>query len=122
MSEKRNLAALVVDDDWMVRKLVERVAREVFERVETAEDGMRALSLIEKERYDVVISDLKMPGVGGLDVIRSARVRDPSTVLIVITGFAETADESAIRACGAELLRKPFGAAELEGVLRRAAG
>ena len=116
------MRVLVVDDDWMVRKLVERVAREVFDRVQTAEDGAQALELMETQHYDVVITDLKMPGIGGLEVIRAARSREPATVLIVITGFAETADESAIRVCGAELLRKPFGAAELEGALRRAAG
>ncbi len=114
------LRMLVVEDDPMVRRVVVRAAREIGAAVESAEDGRAALGLLEQTRYDVVVTDLKMPVVSGLDVVRVARERHPGTALIVITGYVELEDEGAIRGAGAVLLLKPFGSEQLAEALHSA--
>lgn len=113
-----DLRLLVVEDDEMVRRVVVRAAADLGAVVDTAENGQVALERLREGCYDVVLTDLKMPRVSGLDVLRRARESRPGTGLIVITGYAQPDDEDAIRKAGAIVLRKPFGTAELEKAVR----
>lgn len=112
------LRMLIVEDDEMVRTVVVRAALARGAIVDTAENGRIALERLREHDYDVVMTDLKMPRVSGLDVLHRAHEIHPETGLIVITGYAEPEDEVAIRRAGAVLLRKPFGAQDIEDAVR----
>ncbi|MBW1852365.1 MAG: response regulator [Deltaproteobacteria bacterium] len=64
---------LVVDDDPQIRKLVGEILRAVGYPCEEATDGFEALELIRKERFDIVLCDIRMPGMDGLEVMAAGR-------------------------------------------------
>jgi two-component system response regulator PilR (NtrC family) len=99
---------LVVDDERMIRELLRRVLENVCRSVTTAESGQEAIDLLETREFQLVITDLRMPGKGGLDVLRAAHARSVAIRLLVISGFVERSDEQIIESFGALLLRKPF--------------
>jgi len=116
---KDSARVLVVEDDPLVSHVVAAALAQSFAAVRTAAEGAHAMRLLDEERFDVVITDLKMPGIGGLEVVRYVHERLPDARVIVITGFASPEDERRIGEVGAVLLRKPFGARELADALAR---
>ena len=124
MKNQRDLSGLkvlIVEDDHMVREVIARTASALGADVDVAGEGAEGLSKIGAQHYDVVVSDLKMPKVGGLDVLKATRGTPGVTGLVVITGFTDRSDELAIEQLGAKLVRKPFRAHELAEALRSAA-
>jgi two-component system NtrC family response regulator len=112
---------LVVDDDASLRRVLEyNLAREGY-AVLTADSGERALALLETERVDLVITDIKMPGMDGMDLLRRVRQASPETQVIVITAFGtiEMAVE-AMKAGAFEYVTKPFKRDELSLAVRKA--
>jgi two-component system response regulator PilR (NtrC family) len=112
---------LFVDDETSLRGVMaERLTERGFEVVQ-AESGERALELLEKFAFDVVITDLRLPGVNGSRVIESARERYPGIVAIVITGFGTVKDAvDAIKRGASDFIAKPFQFDELSHVLHKA--
>jgi len=111
---------LVVDDEeWMRDACVEILQPEGFQ-VMTAADGPAGLDLIRRHAPDLMLVDLKMPGMGGIAYLESAKAIDADIVAIMITGYAtlEAAVE-AMKAGAYDFLPKPFKPAELRGVARR---
>ena len=100
---------LVVDDERSMRELLSIVLRREGYDVLLAENGRTALGLLERESIDVLISDIKMPDMSGVDVLRAAKRIDPDILGIMITAFAstETAIE-AMRLGACDYLSKPF--------------
>lgn len=82
---------LVIDDEEMIRDACAQALRKEGCVVETAENGETGLAAFESFSPDVVLVDLKMPGMSGLDVLEEIKKRDPKVVQIVITGFATIA-------------------------------
>ena len=112
---------LVVDDEEANREfLYELLTYEGYE-VETAADGLTGISLIESTPFHILLSDLKMPEMSGVEMIRQMRELSPSTIGIIFTGYAtiETAVE-AIKAGAYDYVTKPFRADEILMVLKRA--
>ena len=115
---------LVVDDEPMLRNLLCRLLRmEGYEVIE-AEDGQRALMLVDSERPDLVLLDVMMPARDGLDVLGDLR-RTSDVPVIMVSALAAEADRVLGLKLGADdYVTKPFSAAELsariESVLRRA--
>jgi two-component system response regulator HydG len=105
---------LVVDDQRNMRATTAIVLRAAGHAVEEAEDGAAALRRVQAETYDVVLTDLRMPGVDGMDVLREARRLAPETQVIVMTayGTVESAVE-AMRLGACDVLAKPFREDEL---------
>jgi DNA-binding NtrC family response regulator len=87
---------LVADDDPDVREIVRRRLESDGHRVEIATDGVQAVKACRDVRFDVVVTDLNMPGLSGVEVIRRVKESCPQTVTIVLTGFG--AMESAVEA------------------------
>lgn len=112
------LRLLVVEDDAMVRDVVVRTASSQGLDVDEVDGGAPAKTLLAINDYDVVITDLKMPGVSGLEVVECVRVRGPRTALIVITGFADDGVEELVAEAGGLLLHKPFNMERLIDALR----
>ncbi len=105
---------LVVDDDPTIRKLVSVVLEKANFRVDTAADGREALEKLHRERYDVVVMDLMMPGMTGLDVMARLPIRDTQPKFVVIMSAApDDVIESAIGGNVFAALRKPFRIEEI---------
>jgi diguanylate cyclase (GGDEF)-like protein len=113
---------LIADDDPAFRGLLVRRAARMGLAVTEAEDGEQAVQLLKRQRFDVIVVDLYMPGRTGLEVFGEARKIDPSLQAIVLTGSATV--ESAVEALRAgvfDYLIKPLGSlAEFEMAVTRA--
>ncbi len=112
---------LFVDDEPALRGLMaERLADRGFEVVE-ADSGERALVLLDQFAFDIVITDLRMPGIDGTRVIEAARGRYPSIIALVITGYGTVKDAvDAIKRGASDFIAKPFQFDELMHVLHKA--
>ncbi|MFQ5657506.1 MAG: sigma-54-dependent transcriptional regulator [Candidatus Methylomirabilales bacterium] len=122
MRQRHPIQVLVVDDERPTRVLMERELPQSGCVVTTAESGEEALDLLSRQDFDVVLLDLKMPGLGGMETLRRLRSSGVAAEVVVLTGHPEL--ESAIEAMklGAyDYLTKPFKLAEVEAVLTRAA-
>jgi two-component system response regulator PilR (NtrC family) len=108
-TERRPPRILVVDDERSMRELLAIVLRREGYEVLLAESGRAAVSLLEREPVDLLISDIKMPDLSGVDVLRAAKKIDQDILGIMITAFAstETAVE-AMRLGACDYLSKPF--------------
>lgn len=112
---------LVVDDEILVRNfLAETLSRKNFE-VMTAENGNKALALLKEHSFDMVITDMKMPDLTGIDVLRKAKELSPNTIVVIITAFGsiENAVE-AMRLGAFNYLIKPFSPDTIEAVVEKA--
>lgn len=112
---------LVVDDEMLVRTFLAETLRRKNLDVTTAENGTKAISLIKDNVYDMVITDMKMPDVTGIDVLRKVKEVSPSTIVVVITAFGsiENAVE-AMRLGAFNYLIKPFSPDTIEAVIEKA--
>src|SRR4051812_48952175 len=87
---------LVVDDEESIREFFEIMLKREGYEVITASNGAEALDRLKKERVDLVISDLQMPEVSGMELLQAAKELDPELVVIMITAFGST--ETAVEA------------------------
>ena len=108
-AERRPPRILVVDDERSMREMLQIVLRREGYEVLLAENGRAAIDLLEREPVDILISDIKMPDLSGVDVLRAAKRIDKDILGIMITAFAstETAVE-AMRLGACDYLSKPF--------------
>jgi CheY-like chemotaxis protein len=100
---------LVVDDDPVVGMSFNRVLSGKGYVVVTAENGYEALAKLKGDKYDVVFTDLRMPGMTGLDVAESIKARQPWTPVVIVTGYGSERSEERARAAGvSDFLHKPL--------------
>jgi len=113
---------LVVDDKENILKLFERILGGSEEHeLTTAADGARALSLIGAQEFDVVVTDLRMPGPDGFEVLRGVKSRSAETEVIMMTAYATVSDAVEAMKQGAyDYLQKPFDPDEAARVIGRA--
>jgi len=119
MSGQANI--LVIDDEESMRDSCRQALARDGNRVKVAEDGAGGLSMLQAESFDLVILDLKMPGLSGMEVLKKIQKDDPEIMVIVITGYATV--ESAIEAMksGAyDFIPKPFTPGSLRAIVKRA--
>jgi CheY-like chemotaxis protein len=112
MTDKRRV--LVVDDNEIVRLSYLRSLTAAHCNVETAWNGDEALRAMEEQPFDVVLLDLRMPGMSGMDVLKAIKEKWPDTEVVVITGYPslETAKE-AVQLGAHNYLAKPVGPVEV---------
>ena len=112
---------LVVDDEESMRELLQIALGKDGHLITLADSGGKALELLDKSSFDLVISDIKMPDMSGVEVLRHAKQTDPGTPVIMITAYAsaETAVE-ALRLGAYDYLTKPFKVDELKANIRNA--
>jgi response regulator RpfG family c-di-GMP phosphodiesterase len=111
---------LVVDDEQVIREiLADFLSMEGF-WVRTAEDGTAALVELSRNQYDLVLSDLKMPNMGGLELLKTISEHTPNVVTIIMTGFGtvETAID-AMKKGAYDYILKPFKVEEVVHTIRR---
>ena len=115
----RKTHVLVVDDEELYRNALERILGRAGHQVHTARNASEALGIASSEPMDLVLCDVKMPGINGIELVRQLREIEPDLPSIVITGYgsAESSVE-ALRAGAFWYLEKPFEQAHLD-VIRR---
>jgi DNA-binding NtrC family response regulator len=114
MEPKRDVKILVVDDEDYIREVVRRALENAGYEVEEAADGKIALAMLRQFPYNVIITDLRMPGLTGETILEEAVSLFPETVVIVMTGFGNIQSAvEAIRKGAYDYIPKPFQLAEL---------
>jgi DNA-binding NtrC family response regulator len=119
--EKNRSVILVIDDELGIRQLLSLVMTEQGYEVLTAGDGEDGLAIARQRHVDVVISDMKMPKLGGLEVLLALKQLDPSIEVIMLTGFSsiDSALESMKRGAY-DYMTKPFQIEDLCRLVARA--
>ena len=115
-------SVLVVDDEAPIRVLLSDLLRARGHKVMTAEDGLAGLRAVENMRFDMVITDLSMPGADGWTIIEETRRRWPDTKVVILTGyggFADLASPGSDTSVVDALISKPFNIAEIDLTLNR---
>ncbi|MDP2359991.1 MAG: sigma-54 dependent transcriptional regulator [bacterium] len=117
-----HLNILVVDDEPILREDLRAFLAQRGHRVRAAADGRRALALLDEEEADLVITDLRMPGLDGLELLERVQTDHPGTLVIVLTAYASVENAiEALRRGAADYLLKPLEYEELELRVRRLA-
>lgn len=99
---------LVVEDDPVTRRNISQyLSADGFE-VEPMPNGVQALEKFQQEKFDLILTDVVMPGMDGLNLTRRVRSVSPTTPVIIMTGNAAIDDKKARSAGAAELIRKPL--------------
>ncbi|MEM3370040.1 MAG: sigma-54 dependent transcriptional regulator [Candidatus Micrarchaeia archaeon] len=112
---------LVVEDEKSMRAILQMFFENEGFNVSTASDGIEALSMIEEDIFDVIVTDIKMPKLDGMELLKKVKEISPATMVIMITAFGTK--ESAIEAMkiGAyDYINKPFNMDELRIIVKRA--
>ena len=106
---------LVVDDDPVIGKSFDRVLSGKGYAVINAPTGEAAIEKLATEDYDLVVTDIRMPGMSGLDVAETVRAKQPWMPVLIITGYGSDDSEARARAAGVtEFLRKPLSPEMIE--------
>ena len=108
MNERANI--LIVDDEEVVRRSHLRSLESAGCNAQVAGDGTEAIRVMEQQPFDVILLDLRMPGLDGMDVLKTIKERWPDSEVVVITGYPtiESAKES-VRLGAFNYLAKPVG-------------
>ena len=119
MNAKRHV--LVIDDDAVVGRSFDRVLSSKGYEVDTALNGEEALKDIEAHDYDVVFTDIKMPGMDGLEVAERIKAKCPWTPVVVITGYGSEENEARAHVLGVNgFVRKPLTHEIIESITLKA--
>ena len=114
MEESASFSVLVVDDDAGLLASLEQLLRTQGYQITTAASGLQALTYLAETRYDLLLLDLAMPGVGGAGVLDFVNAQDLDLAIIVISGTTSVVEATtAMRRGAIDFLRKPFGPEEL---------
>jgi len=112
---------LVVDDDPVIGKSFDRVLSGKGYAVITAANGEEALGKLRSEAYDLVFTDIKMPGISGIEVAERVKASQPWLPVVIVTGYGSGDNEARATAAGvAGFLRKPLSPDMIEGTTERA--
>jgi DNA-binding NtrC family response regulator len=115
------LQVLVVDDDAVVGRSFDRVLSDKGYQVSTVNSGEEAMHSIEEKNFDVVFTDIKMPGMDGLEVTERIKARCPWTPVVVITGYGTSENEAKASVLGASgFVRKPLTPEMIENITLKA--
>jgi DNA-binding NtrC family response regulator len=119
VSKQENI--LVVDDDAVIREGLRRVLGQEGYQVETQPNGRLALDRMQEASFALLITDLKMPGMSGLEVLQAVKVLQPEMPVILITGYAAIDNAvEVMRSGAADYLAKPFTNEEIVSKVRKA--
>jgi response regulator RpfG family c-di-GMP phosphodiesterase len=119
--DKAGPCIMLVDDEPDLLEVCAEALSGLASRVVTARDGLEAAALLSQEPFDLIISDMRMPGAGGLDLIKSAARMAPNTDVIVLTGYG-TIDNAVecVRLGAVNYLLKPFRVEDLRAAVTKA--
>ncbi len=111
---------LIVDDDPFLRETLEKLLEVVGIISNSASNGDEAIKLLEKNKYTMVLTDMKMPGIDGMELIKLVSSHGFDVSVIAMTGYSEGYSYvDVINAGASDFIKKPFGIEELEAKIRR---
>jgi DNA-binding NtrC family response regulator len=112
---------LIVDDEEQMRELLAKVLEKNGYQVTTAGDGGQALALLEKEPMDLVVTDVRMPGLDGMEALRAIKELSPEIVVIIMTAFGSI-DQAvqAVKEGAYDYINKPFKIDEILLTIKKA--
>ena len=111
---------LVIDDEPGIRNLLDTLLTRKGFHVVVADSGQKGLEIVRRQQFDVVVLDLKMPGVDGLTVLQHVRNLYPAQPVIILTGAGTPETEEQVRALGAsEFVEKAFSLHLLGDAIKR---
>ncbi|MCK4372246.1 MAG: response regulator [candidate division Zixibacteria bacterium] len=118
---KSSISILIVDDESTMRSLLEKIlAREGYQMY-TASNGVEALEHLSERKFDIVISDMKMPKMGGFELLKHIKKEYPGAGVIIMTAYGDTYSVKDALLLGAdEYITKPFKSYEISLVVERA--
>jgi len=112
---------LVVDDSGLARRSIRQILEEMGHEVEEARDGAQAIERFFLNQHDLVVLDMVMEGMYGLEVLMKFKQLDPDARVVVVTADIQESTKAEVRAAGgAALINKPVVRAELERVVNSA--
>ena len=110
---------LIIDDEKIIRDVIKNVLTEgVHETILEAQDGDTGLELFHQASPDLVICDVLMPGIGGLETIRRMKKENPASKILAVTALGESFLSDALEAGADRGIEKPFDIHELHGVVQ----
>jgi len=116
-----NHTILVVDDEKVQRDSLQGFLKKLGYRVQVAENGEKAIKEISRQTIDLVLSDFKMPGMTGFELLQAVREKNPSIMFVLMTAYGKIEDAVAALKAGAfDYLTKPVDLDELELIIKRA--
>lgn len=121
MSGNEDAYILLVDDEDAIRYSISKTLQRVGYQVHTAASGDEALEMMDRQDYDIVLTDIRMPGLSGVELLAKIKERAPDVVVILLTGYAslETAIES-LRLGAHDYLVKPSSSQDIRDSVARA--
>jgi nitrogen regulation protein NR(I) len=112
---------LIVDDEENVRYSFRKFFRDAQTSISEAQNGMEAINIIKKENFDLVLMDIEMPGISGLEAIQRVKVMQPNLPVIIMTAFGTTERVIGAMKYGAfEYIEKPFDIERLKKLVKEA--
>lgn len=122
MDDQPNIGVLVVDDQEMVRGMCRQIIESLGFRPILAESGHEALELLDRHPVDIVLADLKMPGMSGIELLDSIKARNPRVEVVIMTGYASVSSAvQAMKLGASDYIVKPFSSEEMKLVVERLA-
>jgi len=111
---------LVVDDQEVIQELCGEIADSLGYRVSVAANGVEALEVLEREHVDVLMADLKMPGISGMELLEKVKSRSPQTEVLIMTAYGSVPSAVQAMKLGAcDYITKPFNIEEVKLLLER---
>ena len=111
---------LIVDDNPHMCNLLADILEIFNYQGIKAKDGEEALVFLKKDNYDMVITDLRMPNLGGMDLLKTIKDENPSLPVVIITAFGKSDTQQDVMAAKADgYLAKPFKVDEIENLLKK---
>lgn len=118
---KEYVKILVADDEPLMRNLILRILESEGYQVTLTSSGTEALEHLRKEKFDILLSDIKMPGLNGIDLLKNVKASFNDMVVIMMTGYGEAYSIKQALMDGAdEYITKPFKNQEISLIVERA--
>ena len=115
-----NQKIMVIDDENIVCSMTKAVLEQEGYRVETFSSAQPALNRLKEEKFDLIITDLKMKGIDGMEILKTIKTESPGTKVIMITAFASLdAAIEALRGKVDDFFPKPIKFSDLKACIRR---
>ena len=121
-AEKRAFTVLVADDNDVAQRLCKRVLEKAGFGVLIAADGLQAVDIAFKERPSMILMDVAMPGIDGLEAMRRIKTEMPALPIVIASAHSMSSDRERFLAAGADnVLSKPFRLADLISIVEQLA-
>lgn len=121
ISMRQKASVLVVDDELIVGVRLKAMLEKSGYQVDTFVDSSKALEMLAKKSYSIIVTDLKMPNIDGMEIFRFVREHLPQAKTIIISGFATVENaKQALQAGAYDFITKPFRLSHLKEIIDKA--